>query len=248
MDSLTKSHGTDLILERLPACAWTIAVASKRASGKSVLVAELIQKLLKKKVVDIAFIFSNSADYNGEYPFLPKKLVQKFNEKTLSAIWDRQARACKHNKDTAQSVLVVLDDCLADKDAVRSETLKRVFALGRHVKISCILISQVANWLLTPLIRQNSDLIIWSKLNKHQLMTLYESITNVDRNDFIGWAEREGGREYQFLLFDNICTDTDPAKMLYIVKADPPKNATRGALANQPKKSTPEKPGEKNSR
>lgn len=211
-------ESVDGILERLPPL-FTISCASKRNSGKTVLISELIQKLLEEKRVDMVMVMSGSAGMNDDYDFLPKGLVMSYSEQVLAKLWARQKAT---PKDKRSKVLVVLDDCLATPEAIQSKMLTNIYALGRHVSISCIIISQVANWILTPTIKQNSDMILWSKLNRQQLENLWGAMTNIDKRDFLSFSEAEGGKNYNFLCFDNYTTSTDPLDFLSIVRASPP--------------------------
>ena len=65
------------------------------------------------------------------------------------------------SRSDRQHILIVLDDVLSDKSAVRSEMVERIFALGRHATLSVLIASQVANIVLTPVMKQNSDMILW---------------------------------------------------------------------------------------
>jgi hypothetical protein len=205
-------------IEKLPEY-FTICVASRRNSGKTVLITAVIKALLKAKRVDIVLAMSNSAALNGDYGFLPKKLVMPFKEATLEALWERQKKAPEKKRE---HVLVVLDDVLSDKNALRCEIIQRIYSLGRHCHISCILISQVANYVLDPLTKQNSDMILWSRLNPYQLGVLWESINGVEKRWFVRWSESLGGHEYNFCYFNCYSQSNDPEEFLGAVRAEPP--------------------------
>lgn len=212
------AEGVSSLVDRL-AKFFTISCASKRNSGKTVIITELIMELLERKRVDMVLVMSGSAGLNKDYDFLPKGLVIPFSENTLHKLWERQKATDEKDR---QRVLIVLDDCLATPEAVRSDIIMRIYALGRHVAISCIIISQVANWILTPTIKQNSDIIMWSKLNRQQLENLWGAMTNVDKKSFLRFSESLGGKDYNFLCFDNYSTSTDPLDFLTILRAQPP--------------------------
>ena len=206
------------VVERLPKF-FTISCASKRNSGKTVLISQLIHELLDADRVDMLLVMSGSSGLNSDYSFLPKGLVMPYSDAVLDRLWKRQKGVAQ---DDREKVLVVLDDCLATPEAVHSPMLTKIYALGRHVSISCIIISQVANWLLTPIIKQNSDIILWSKLNRQQLDNLWTSMTNIDKKAFLRFSEAEGGKDYNFLCFDNITTSTDPLEFITIIRAEKP--------------------------
>ena len=66
----------DDIVDRLPKF-FTISIVARRGSGKSVLVQEIIRIVLKRKLVDLVLVMSDSANLNRDYQdILPKKLIQ----------------------------------------------------------------------------------------------------------------------------------------------------------------------------
>jgi len=211
--------GVQNIIDRLPKY-FTISVASKRNSGKSVLVMELIKDLMAQKKVDMVIVMSGSAHLNEDYKFLPKKLVMTFNERILSNVWYAQSK--KDAKDR-KHILFVFDDCLSTPEAIRNPLLTRMWVLSRHLAISGCLISQHTASLLSPTIKGNSDIILWSQLSKGQLQNLADSSTNITTKDFVRLSESLGGHDFQFLLLDNYNRSTDPREFLAVVKAKPPK-------------------------
>ena len=209
-------ESVDTLLERLPKY-FTMCICSKRNSGKSWLSFEIIKKLVKAKKVDMVLVMSNSAGLNKDYDFLPPGLVMKFSEKVLEQLWTRQQKA---DMSKREHIFVVLDDVLSDPRALRSELVSRIYSLGRHNMISCCIISQIANHVLTPVVKQNSDMILWSKLNRNQLSILWESLNGVSKKGFIRWAEVFGGVHYNFCVFDNITDKNAPEDFLFVVRAE----------------------------
>lgn len=95
--------------------------------------------------------------------------------------------------------LLVLDDVLGG-EADRARCVQAVFTRGRHVKLSCILISQVANHVVTPIIRGNCDSILFSVLNRAQMKTVRECFPG-DRpteREFMAWVSKHVGRDFAF--------------------------------------------------
>lgn len=211
------------LIDRLPKY-FTLCVASKRNSGKTFLVTDVVKTLLKQKKVDMVVVLSNTAGLNKDFDFLPPGLVMKFKEDVLKSIWDRQAKKDKEKRD---HILVILDDVLSDHRAVHSEMLGRLYSAGRHVSCSVICISQVANIVLTPVMKQNSDFILWSRLNRRQLENLWCSINGVSKKDFIKWAEIFGGVHYNFCVFDNYTDANAPEDFLLVIRAEDKKSKTK---------------------
>jgi hypothetical protein len=143
-----------------------------------------------------------------------------FNERILGNVWYAQTK--KDAKDR-KHILFVFDDCLSTPEAIRNPLLTRIYTLGRHVAVSGILISQHTASLLSPTIKGNSDIILWSQLSKGQLQNLADSSTNITTKDFVRLSEALGGHDFQFLLLDNYNRSTDPHEFLAVVKAKPPK-------------------------
>ena len=206
----------DTLIERLPKY-FTMCLASKRNSGKTYLMTEIIKKLLKAKKVDMVLVMSNSAGLNKDYDFLPSGLVMKFNEKVLEQLWARQQ---KTDMAKREHIFIVLDDVLSDPRALRSELVSRIYSLGRHNMLSCGISSQIANHVLTPIVKQNSDMILWSKLNITQLSHIWESLNGVSKKGFIRWAQVFGGIHHTFCVFDNITDKNAPEDFLFVVRAE----------------------------
>jgi hypothetical protein len=210
--------GTDEIIDRLPPY-FTISCVSARNSGKSVLIQELVRKLIKAKRVDMVLIMSGSAGLNEDWTFLPGNLVIPFSTDTLDRIWNKQKMT---PIDEREHILVVLDDCLATPEAFRNQRINAFYSLGRHLTLSMAILSQHTAYLLSPIIKANSDIILWSKLNRQQLKALWESTTNLEWKAFLNFSETLGGVDYNFLLLDIFCKSNKPEEFLTFVRAEPP--------------------------
>ena len=191
-----------------------ICVASKRNTGKTVMISALIQALIRQHKVATVLVMSQTVHVNDDYAFLPARLRQPFSEDTIRKLMDKQA---KEPKSKRQQVLLVLDDVLSDKDAERSRFVKACFTLGRHYDINIVLISQTSNVALSPGVKQNSDYILYSRLNRYQLASLWESVTNIDKRDFIAFSEANN-KNYVFLCIDNTSQSNDPADFILKVR------------------------------
>jgi hypothetical protein len=92
--------------------------------------------------------------------------------------------------------------------------------MGRHINIHPILISQTANRVLTPPIRNNADYFVLSRLNRQQLGEVWESITNMEKREFISFVELTN-KNFTFVVVDNTGHSNDPADFLKLVRAVP---------------------------
>ena len=193
---------------------FSMAVASKRNTGKTLLISALIREMLARQQVKQVLVMSQTVHVNRDYWFLPERMRQPFSEDVIKKLMDRQAAIKKEERD---QILLVLDDVLSDKEAEKSRFIKRLFTLGRHYDINVVLISQTSNVALSPGIKQNADYIVYSRLNRYQLASLWESITNMDKRDFIAYSEANN-KNYTFLVVDNTSQSNNPADFLLKVK------------------------------
>ena len=156
---------------------------------------------------------------------LPEELVVPFDEDRLQRLYETQLA---REPEDRPRVLLVLDDVLGSPEARYSSYIDLVFVRGRHVNISVILISQVANTVLSPLRIQQADLVLYSSLNRGQLERLFLATKNIARDEFVGFSERYCGMAYVFGLLDNTNGSADPADLLTLVRAPaPPKRSAK---------------------
>jgi len=121
-------------------------------------------------------------------------------------------------KEKRKQILVVLDDVLGDKSAENNDVVMKFYSQGRHAGISIILMSQIANRILSPAVLQNSCYILYSRLNRTQLSNLFESITNMDKQQFISFSEKVN-KDFNFIIVDNTVHSTDPLDFLKLVRS-----------------------------
>jgi hypothetical protein len=217
MDEVLDSQ--DLI-QRLPPY-FTGSFLARRNSGKSTLIADIIQELIKAKRVDMVIVMTGSAGLgNGDYACLPSKLVMPFDENKLKKMWEIQKATPAEER---QHLLIVIDDALATPEAINNPTINTIFSLGRHAFTSCFLASQHTKSLCSPLIKTNSDIIVFSKLSRSNYDIIHECTTHISKQDFIKICERIGGHHWNFVVLDNYKQTTDPAEYITIVRAKAPK-------------------------
>lgn len=204
---------------------FSMAVASMRNSGKSVLIDQFIKQMKDTKKVDSVIIFSNTSHLNDDYPSVAKELKRPFDESELKRLMDHQEAT---DKDKRKTVLVVFDDLLGDKSAKNSNLIMKCYSLGRHLSINPILICQVQNHVLTPTTKANSDYILMSRLNRFQLGNIWESIPHMDKRVFIKFVEDQN-KNYQFIVADMTSQSNNPADFLKIIKANVPKKLSKDA-------------------
>jgi hypothetical protein len=211
------SMDTDELIELFPKY-FTLALISVRNSGKSVLAQEIIKAVCKKKMVDVVIVMSGSAHLNDDYDFLPEGSLMNFDNGLLHKIWDKQMADKKDGKE--KRIFIVFDDVLADKTAVKNEILQRIWIQGRHVSISSAILSQYPAFVLTPMIMGNSDLLLYSKLNRQNIEKLWMATVGISLKDFISISEKIAGVDYTFMVINNYCKSPEWRKYLSYVKVE----------------------------
>jgi hypothetical protein len=198
---------------------FSMCIASKRNTGKSVLLNQFIVRMVESKKVDVPIIFSNTTGLNDDYPDIPKHLKQPYSEEALQRLINHQKKTPKEKR---KNILVVFDDVLGDKKADRSSLILYCYAIGRHINLNPVLASQVSNRVLTPTVKANSDYILLSRLNRQHIINIWEAITNMEKGEFIAFIE-DVNKDYKFCVVDMTSQSNEPADFLRIVKARPPK-------------------------
>lgn len=242
------AFGVDEIVRRLPEF-FTISCCSCRQSGKSVLMTQLVRLLIKLKKVDLVVVMSGSAHLNKDWTFIDSRLVMPFSEEKLIRIAKKQAEdkyTWEFNRTPEtkrpKHVLIVLDDCLSTPAARESETVGATFTLGRHKMMSCIVISQHTTKFPNPTLRENSDIILFSRLNKKSLENLWYSMNNIEKKDFIAIGEKLAGVDHSFVLLDLFNrASKDPEDCITVVRADDPDAPKSSKTRKTSPKTSPKK-------
>jgi len=194
---------------------FAMSVASKRNTGKTMLMSQFIQELLRQGKIYLAFVFSNTYEMNGEYDFLPARCKSRFDPAKLQHLMDSQVALPKAKR---KEILVVMDDILGDRAVENNAIIMKFYATSRHFQCSICLLSQIANRVLSPAVLQNSDYILYSRLNRTQLSNLFEAITNMEKQQFIRFSEYIN-QNYNFVIVDNTIHSSNPEDFLKVVRA-----------------------------
>lgn len=190
---------------------------SRRNTGKSVMANELIKALVEQKKVDAVIIFSNTAHINEtDYPDFPMAIKHTYSDAKLQRLIDHQKDTPKEER---KNLCILFDDLLSDAEARRSNLILSAWVEGRHFGLMPVLLSQVGNHILTPAIKNNSSYIFLSRLNRFQLASVWESLTNIDKDEFIALVE-DCNKDYNFIAIDNTSNSNIVEDWLTIVKVD----------------------------
>ena len=192
-----------------------ILLASKRMSGKTVMVQYLIKYFLDKYDFDIILMISDTARFTKDYEFIDKDLIFKTDEMEdkIKKILSIQEKNIKKNK--LVNILIILDDV---KVHSKSKELINIATLGRHLKITCILSSQYPKQLVSSSIRNNLSYVLINDLGEQALRAIWESIhIKYSFREFQEFVN-EHNNDYTFILYDGITQKKD--ERLKLVKGD----------------------------
>ena len=192
-----------------------ILLASKRMSGKTIMVQNLIKYFLNKYDFDIILMISDTARFTKDYDFIDKDLIFKTDEMEdkISKILKIQEKNIKNNK--LVNILLILDDV---KVHSKSKELINVATLGRHLKITCILSSQYPKQLVSSSIRNNLSYVLINDLGETALKAIYESIhIKFSFREFQEFVN-EHNNDYTFILYDGVSQKKD--ERLKLVRGD----------------------------
>lgn len=167
-----------------------VMICAPTNSGKSILVADVLNKIGKN--YENIYLMSGTCDYQTSYDIIPKKnTINHFSEEFLQDLWE----SCSKNKVMKHNV-VVIDDLIHCKNFQRSEMLKRIAISGRHVGISCFILSQA--FTSVPLtIRSNVRLAICFDLDSLKEKQKFTS-------SYIGCAKNQ---RVAMMVYDKICKE-----------------------------------------
>jgi hypothetical protein len=205
------------IVARLPPY-FTISILAKRNQGKTYYMTQIIEELVKAKKVDKVVVLSGTAGLNDDYTkVVPGKLIMPFKDQVLENIWKLQA---SKEREDREHILIIMDDCLSNSEAEKSEMVDRLFSQSRHLQISLAVLSQYGSYLLTPLRLANSDLILWCKLNVRALEKLWLATSGISKDKFIELSNTYSNGNYQYMALDNFIRSSDVADQLTFTKAN----------------------------
>lgn len=125
----------------------------KRHTGKSKLMLEILSKMTPP---DFVLGFSPTDDTLETFKkFMPSTCIfSSFNQEKLEKLLSLQRELIRRGKK--RSVLLILDDCLYQKNVLRSTAMRDLFFNGRHLNIGLICACQYLMD-ISPELRTNID-------------------------------------------------------------------------------------------
>lgn len=196
----------------------TIAVISKRRTGKSTLIRSLICETKPTRIM--AFIGSASATtfYND---FIPELFIyEEWDEEVIMRVIAYQE---KHYDGTRKMALtIVIDDFGFDKKVMQSSVLRRLFQNGRHLGIQVIISLQFLRSM--PLVnRGNFDIICVLRENNYnnKRMLYEECFAGFEKFAIFKRVLDQATVDYGVLVQDNTKPGTGPSDTVSFYKASP---------------------------
>ena len=127
----------------------------------------------------------------------------------------------KNQSDKPNNVLLILDDCCSNTKFHNSKTFEKIFTIGRHYFLSCIITSQYITH-IPPSARTNCDFILVSNLNNNNIQILADEYTLGDcsRKEFIE-IYKKATPNHGFLLINNSSTKINNIDEIYGVMRVP---------------------------
>lgn len=222
----------------------TIVVCGKRNEGKSVLAKWLLYNLIQQEKVDIVYLFSTTEHLSHSFDCVPKEFIIScfdipFLEKIVSS-QQKEILKSKIGKDDPKikKILTIFDDMLGSVTQGSKEQmlLNRLFATSRHIKIGVMVLSQTTKGLFSPALRQNTDYLMFRKINDNQLPSLFESVywPGSYRSFVEFYHKSTASSMFGFLAYDNLTRDD---RKFFLLTAERPEfKITYGKSSKKGKK------------
>ena len=131
----------------------TYTMLSARRSGKSFMIRNLVYLLMKRKLIDVVYVFSYTADIDEAYNWVAKEYI--INPKNMDKTVDLIMKVQKSLLDKAKKVCIVCDDFDITS---QSDSLDMLYTRGRHYHITTVLSCQITTKSISPEIIPNTYL------------------------------------------------------------------------------------------
>lgn len=202
----------------LPQKHFFMSIVGSRGSGKSLLTSNFLKQFYLKEM-DYVVILCPTQELNSDYDWMkeldPKKekfyfftkvaefetLVKEIMKQQETMILDKESVG----RENTPNVLVIFDDCAGHKNVFGQHGFVQHLALmGRHLKISVIVLSQVLS-LISRKIRLNSNmLILFPTMNNSETEQVVEQyVFKKQKKKALLELQRIFGEPYNFIAINN---------------------------------------------
>lgn len=203
-------------LEDIPTSSFNL-VLGKRRSGKSYLVEDLIQKMIKQKMLDLVFLFSGT---DSGFEFISKDNRFGGDMEVLTRLVDNLKYITEYNSIASKKdqirirVCVILDDHAVSLKSKEFNILESLSVNGRHYAkdpLSLHIFVLCQSLTKTPkVVRLNCDLIFFNSIS-----SMREREIVFDENLYMLESSLEGRRRAK-RLYDTVMTKEDFVFMVVI--------------------------------
>ena len=180
--------------------SW-IVIASKRNSGKSYFMERLL--LVDWAKFDEIYLMSQTVSYEEkDYPTIKKLARLKVKPMYIGPFSLGMVRALqkRQEKDKSHHVLLLLDDIIPVMKGPALDYISNLSTMSRHLNMTVMMLIQKANKTYDPQLRQNTDYLLFSKLNTKMLEYVNE-VLMMQKDKLMELVH--GLDDYEFILYDN---------------------------------------------
>lgn len=222
---------------RLHGSPPTIVVIGKRATGKSTLIKDLMEKMDK---IPMFVVMSGTEEGNGYYKEFvhPLCVHGDYKPDVVSNIINQQKNKLKKciksninpNDRPDLGVGLLLDDCGYDKKIMNQKDIRLLFMNGRHWKI-CFMVSLQYMMGMPPDLRTNIDFVFCLRENiAANQKKLYDNFFGCFKK-FSHFQETFNActNNYECLVLDNTSKSTKIEDCVFYYKAQPNLNFKIGS-------------------
>ena len=185
-----------------------LSVIGMRGCGKSEMMRYLV--MAEQHKFYKIFVISPTHAINNFYNFIPKEnIFSEWSDEWIESLLLALKNINKNKqsqRDNPKNVLLILDDCCSNTKFHNSKTFEKIFTIGRHFFLSCIITSQYITH-IPPSARVNCEFILVSQLNNNNIKILADEyvLGNCSKKQFIE-IYKETIKDHGFLLINNSST------------------------------------------
>jgi len=203
-------------VEKLKNNFFAIICFAPRKSGKSQMIKYIYEKCKMGEEYDHIVVISESPDSMDHYSnFVHGNLFfTKFDARILENLIKQSQNLELEGKP--KKFLLILDDTIGN-DMKNNNSMMEIYAIGRHNRISCILITQKLT-LINTTVRNNSDVILIGRTTnagekKSIIDNLLDGLADDEEIEKYGYKSSEkfnktlikqNTTDYNFIVIDNM--------------------------------------------
>jgi hypothetical protein len=174
---------------------------ARRHGGKTVCCLRLLHDLIETYPIHHIVVYSETAKLNGSYrQFVSDRSivgVSKMDE-SISKILKYQSQQPKNKRETW---IIVLDDIPLNK---LSPQLGMLASAGRHYNLCVIICCQYSKNLVSPIVRNNTDIYMLGEISKTAAQPIYDNFVSRFHTfqEFYDFYSEQMKNDYTFVCYD----------------------------------------------